>query len=214
MNIYEKMLAIQTELKTVSKELSVGTGRSSYKAVSEASVLRAVKPLEEKYRVYSYPIDREVISSETLVWREESWDYTAKKLVDKQKRSMIMRIKTTYRFVNIEKPEDYIDTVSFGDGIDGGDKAPGKAITYADKYALLKSYKMVTGDDPDQTHSDDIPQKPIKKANAMTLNSIKEILGNDIDRTKKVLIHYGVKNIDDLDLMKAEDCLVQLRKQK
>lgn len=28
-------------------------------------------------------------------------------------------------------------------------------MTYADKYALMKAYKIVTGDDPDQHHSPD-----------------------------------------------------------
>ena len=34
--------------------------------------------------------------------------------------------------------------------------ATGKAMTYADKYALMKAYKIITGDDPDQE-----PSKPL-----------------------------------------------------
>ena len=49
MNIYEKLLAIQSELKKVAKNLEVGVGQSKYKAVGEADVLSAIKPLEEKY---------------------------------------------------------------------------------------------------------------------------------------------------------------------
>lgn len=41
-------------------------------------------------------------------------------------------------------------TVSFiGFGIDAGDKGPGKAISYAYKYGLLKLFCLETGDDPD-----------------------------------------------------------------
>ena len=47
MNIYEKLAAITSELNAVAKNLMVGEGRSSYKAVSEADVLAAVKPLEQ-----------------------------------------------------------------------------------------------------------------------------------------------------------------------
>ena len=43
MNIYEKLAAITSELNAVAKNLMVGEGRSSYKAVSEADVLAAVK---------------------------------------------------------------------------------------------------------------------------------------------------------------------------
>ena len=54
MNLFEKLLKISSELKTVEKGLEVqvsATGK--YKAVGEADVLRAIKPLEEKYGIYS-----------------------------------------------------------------------------------------------------------------------------------------------------------------
>ena len=66
-----------------------------------------------------------------------------------------MRVETVYRFVNTEKPDEFVDITTYGDGIDQGDKAPGKAMTYGDKYALLKAYKIITGDDPDQNMSED-----------------------------------------------------------
>ena len=46
-----------------------------------------------------------------------------------------------------------IEIITYGDGIDTQDKGPGKAMTYADKYALMKAYKIITGDDPDQNPS-------------------------------------------------------------
>ena len=49
MNIYEKLLNITSEIKNVSKNLEVGIGKNSYKAVGEADVLFAVKQLEQKY---------------------------------------------------------------------------------------------------------------------------------------------------------------------
>ena len=53
------------------------------------------------------------------------------------------------RFVNIDDPSDYIDVETFGFGIDDQDKGPGKAMSYAVKYALLKCLGLETGDDPD-----------------------------------------------------------------
>ena len=73
-----------------------------------------------------------------------------------------MRVETIYRFVNIEKPEEFIDITTYGDGVDSQDKAPGKAMTYADKYALLKAYKIITGDDPDQNYSNELKNKTTK----------------------------------------------------
>lgn len=154
-NIYQRMLAIQSELARVAKNLEVSVGQNSkYKAVGEADVLKAVKPLEEKYGVYSYPVSRTIIESGTL----ESVDYKGN-----AKKQLFERIEVGFRFVNVDKPEEYIDITSYGDGIDSGDKSVGKAMTYADKYALMKGYKITTGDDPDQEASDDLNGASTKK---------------------------------------------------
>ena len=64
-------------------------------------------------------------------------------------------------FQNIDDPADKFEVTSIGYGIDSvrsketkiescGDKGPGKAISYAFKYACLKTFCLETGDDPDQ----------------------------------------------------------------
>ena len=179
LNIYERLLLISTELQTVAKNLEVSMGKNGkYKAVGEADVLRAVKPLEKQYRVYSYPVEREIIESGTL----ESTDYNGN-----IKKQLFERIKVTYRFINIDKPEEFIDITSYGDGIDSGDKSVGKAMTYADKYALLKAYKIVTGEDPDQNPSEELngakTQKTTPKAPATPKQPvINQLLLNECQR--------------------------------
>lgn len=150
MNIFEKMAAITAELQTVAKNLTVEVSKNNkYKAVSERDILDAVKPIETKYGVYSYPASREILES-NLLESESTYNGTTTK-----KTTFMTRIKTIYRFVNIEKPDEYIETITFAEGIDSQDKGSGKAMTYADKYALMKAYKISTGDDPDQTASEE-----------------------------------------------------------
>lgn len=150
MNIYQRMAAITAELQTVAKNLTVQTSKtSSYKAVSERDILDAVKPLEAKHGVYSYPVARNVLESNLL---ESESEYQGKVT---KKTTFMTRIETIYRFVNVDKPEEYIETTTFAEGIDAQDKGSGKAMTYADKYALMKAYKISTGDDPDQTASEE-----------------------------------------------------------
>lgn len=146
MNIYQRMLAIASELETIAKNLEIKSSSQSYKAVGEADVLHAVKPLEERYGVYSYPVSREIIESAVIESTNKYGDV---------KKTFFERIKTVYRFVNVDKPDEYIDQESLGDGMDTADKSVGKAMTYSDKYSLLKAYKAVTGDDPDQYASDE-----------------------------------------------------------
>lgn len=149
MNIYQKMAAITAELQTVAKNLSVKAGNGTYKAVSERDIIDAVKPLEEKYGIYSYPADREVVESSVLE-NEKTYNGSTTKTT-----SFFTRMKTTYMFINVDNPDERITTVTFSEGIDTQDKGSGKAMTYADKYALMKAYKISTGDDPDQNASED-----------------------------------------------------------
>lgn len=182
LNIYQKMSAITNELGVVAKNLNVDMGKGkSYKAVQEKDVLDAVKPIEEKYGIYSYPKERKIIESGIL---EKETSYGTSK-------NMYLRIETTYEFVNIDKPEEVITMTSYADGIDSGDKATGKAMTYSDKYSLLKAYKIATGDDPDKEAS---PEKGYTKEEKQTsenniyikikkLMAEKKILANEISDT-------------------------------
>lgn len=161
MNIYQKMSAVTNELQTVAKNLTVQTTKtSSYKAVSERDIIDAVKPVEIKHGIYSYPYDRQIIESQTL---ESESEYQGKVT---KKTTFFSRIKTTYRFVNVDKPDEFIDMVTFAEGIDSQDKGSGKAMTYADKYALMKAYKISTGDDPDQNASVDTHYSNVRTGNA------------------------------------------------
>lgn len=218
MNIYEKMSAITSEMKTVAKNLEVNTGKGKYKAVGEADVLKAVKELEEKYKVYSYPVDRNIVNQEILITEKTYNGSTTKN------SQQILRLEIIYRFINIEKPDEYIDIKSYGDGIDTGDKAPGKAMTYGDKYALMKAYKISTGDDPDQEGSPENNEKEEtknenktktkveelqeKKATEAQVNVIKKrYTGENLD---KLLKANGVEKVEDLSLVKASEIIKKL----
>ena len=148
-NIFQRVAAITEELGVVAKNLSVSAGKGSYKAVSERDVIDAVKPLETKYRVYSYASDRVILESETLE-TEKNYQGNISKST-----TFFTRMQTTFTFINIDNPEDRYTTIVFSEGIDPGDKGSGKAMTYADKYALMKAYKISTGDDPDQNPSEE-----------------------------------------------------------
>lgn len=172
MNIYQKLAAITADMQTVAKNLNVETGKGkSYKAVSERDILDNVKPLEEKHGVYSYPVVRETVESERL---ETETQYGTK-------TTFYTRIKTVYRFVNVDDPTDFIETVTFSVGLDSGDKGDGKAMTYGDKYALMKAYKISTGDDPDQTASvDTVYRKPSEEQERRRI--LNDIYNLDITR--------------------------------
>lgn len=204
MNIYEKLSKVTEEITAVAKNLSVGYGKSSYKAVGEADVLAAVKPAEIKYGVYSFPASREIVDSAVLTSVDKDGN---------EKRQLFMRVKTVYRFVNMEKPDEYVDMVTYGDGVDPGDKAPGKAMTYADKYGLLKAYKIITGDDPDQKASETLKafekkaDEKVTEIQALALTGTLEAMGINIPTLLK---QYKVEKVSDLTQKQHSDILQRL----
>ena len=213
MNIYQKLSAITTELTSVAKNLEVETGSGkSYKAVSEGDVLAAVKPLEAKHGVYSYPMSRTVLSSE----------YVEKEGKYGKRYEVFMRVETTYRFVNMEKPEEFVDMISYGDGVDGQDKAPGKACTYSDKYSLLKAYKIITGDDPDQYASEDI--KPVdnnkikNKTDKFISANAAKFISSEIDQLgldyEKIVKNCGANRVEEIKESKYTELVSWLEKKR
>ena len=220
MNIYEKMMLITDEVGVVEKNLKVQvTKTNSYQAVSERDILDKVKPIEKKYRVYSYPYDREIIDKDTLV-KESEYNGNITKT-----NTLYMRLQTIYRFVNIDKPDEFIDIKTYGDGLDTGDKATGKAMTYADKYALMKAYKISTGDDPDKDPSPEngLAKKETKATKITTKKQTQEELENMLDYEyqqalqmsgqdeKEMLGHYGVESADELTLQQKKEAIVVMK---
>ena len=60
MGLYEKMYNVMCEAESIEKNLNVGTGTSSYKAVGEAEVLNKLKPLFKQYKLIVFPTNGEV----------------------------------------------------------------------------------------------------------------------------------------------------------
>ena len=211
LNIYQRMAKITEEVGFVKKGLTIQvTSEKSYQAVSEGDVLASVKPLEYLYGIYSYPISRIITEAGTVTNQYG-------------KVSQFLRIETIYRFVNVDKPDEFVEVTTYGDGIDAGDKTPGKAMTYADKYALLKAYKIETGDDPDANPSEELkgknePKKEAKKPEVKTPKLIQPdqitILRNQYvgDIFVKFLEKNKIQKIEEMDYEVAKGKIDNLNK--
>lgn len=206
LNIYEKMSLITEEMGVVEKNLKVQvTQTNSYQAVSERDILDNVKPLEKKYRVYSFPVDRQIVDYSVLTKKTE---YNNKIT---ETNSLYMRLEITYRFVNIDNKDEFIDIKSYGDGIDTGDKAPGKAMTYGDKYALMKAYKISTGDDPDKEASPEQGyQREEKTASPKQVEMLSKYYVDD--NLKKLLETNKIEKLEDLPVKKASELINAIMK--
>ena len=214
LNIYEKLMLITDEIGIIEKNLNVSISKTnSYKAVSERDVLDNVKPIEKKYRVFSYPVKREIIDKDVLVKETEFTNGNTGDTTITKTNTLFMRIETIYRFVNIDNPDEYVETIVYGDGLDTGDKAPGKAMTYADKYALMKAYKLSTGDD---LGKDSSPangcQKRVGYATPRQIDVLLEVYKDE--NLKKLLEANKINSINELSMKKASELIRKINEKK
>jgi len=92
-----------------------------------------------------------------------------------------------------------------GEGLDAGDKAPYKAMTGALKYALLQSFLLATGDDPEEERANSAnhsstPQEhrsePLVTAEEMReLRQLVEDTGTELER---VLAYYRLPSLEQM----------------
>lgn len=184
-NLYEKIAAVASDVKNISKNLTVGTGSYSYKAVSDLDVTLKVKEAERKHRIVSIPTKQQLIHHEVI------------RTLDKDKESLkySFLIKMTTKFVDLDNPESFIEIDSFGHGLDNGDKGFGKASTYARKYALLNAYKIATGEDPDSE-----PSKKITTAKTISnkRKAVENVCRSNNQAMQIVLNRFGIERVEDI----------------
>ena len=68
----------------------------------------------------------------------------------KGNKEFFTKLNMRFTWVNIDKPDDKVVCFWTAQGIDNAEKGIGKALTYAEKYFLLKFFNIATDkDDPD-----------------------------------------------------------------
>lgn len=122
-NIHQRLHAVMKEVDYIQKEQKKGM---NYTIVSHDAVTAKVRPALVQHGVVYYPVK-----------------------IDRTQDGNRTQMDVIVRFVNIDQPTDFIDVACCGYGIDPQDKGPGKATSYAVKYALLKALGLETGDEPD-----------------------------------------------------------------
>lgn len=136
MNIYQRINAVRKAIGYVQKDKAVSTGGGSYKAVTHDAVTGMVRAALIEHGVIIVP---SVVSA---VFHPKEQD--AKQRL----------YEATYQvdFVNMDQPEERITINANAHALDNGDKAPGKALSYATKYAILKLFNIETGEDEESRY--------------------------------------------------------------
>lgn len=181
MNLHEKILAVMNDVESLSKDGGVSYKSTNYKYLSAEKTIKVMRDELAKYKLVVYPV------------RQES-----------QRIGDITHLDITYRIVDTENPDDYIEVVSCGDGMDAADKASGKAMTYAYKYMFWRTFCIPVGDDPDKIASEQLVDEQnasnaqgelITELQGKTLQGV--LKSNNCD-VKKFFADYGITKLSQL----------------
>lgn len=151
--IAKAMLVAMSEIGYLQKDKDVGSGKSSYKGLTDQKATQACRSALMKAGIVAVPVD---VQEETKL---DTWLGTSNSGYETMKVHVFTKVKMTYMLIHAESGES-VTVQAIGHGIDSGDKGAGKAMTYAKKNALLNSLLISTGLDADDTHSDDLPTPP------------------------------------------------------
>jgi hypothetical protein len=97
--------------------------------------------------------------------------------------------------INIDKPDEKVTHTTFAHGMDGGDKGPGKAHTYAVKTLLVKGFAIETGEDEESRSEKIEMEKPISVEQAEELKLLLKETNSDV---AAFCHNFGCDSVDGL----------------
>ena len=194
MNIFEKINKVMENIEYLANGDKVEFGTTKYKAISEEKVTTAVREQLVKQGIVIIPIKQESENKE-LIRTDKSIN-------------MLTSVHVRYRIQNIDDINDFIEVESNGSGVDTQDKGVGKAMTYAYKYMLLRTFAIPTGEDPDKISSAETDSKIENEINNTIINKTKiEALNSSIENHKisdiqveKILDKYGYSSTSEIKM--------------
>lgn len=178
MNIYEKLLNVQTELKAPKGQYN-SFGKYKYRSCED--ILEALKPVLDKFKLTLFISDEivEVGGSYKLEKKDETVETVGRKYV-----------KATITLVNIEKPDEIIETSALAreeetkKGMDGS-QITGASSSYARKYALNGMFMIDDTKDSDSTNTHGKEEKTEAERKKEAIEAINKLADTE-EKTEKV----------------------------
>ena len=211
LNLHQKLVEVRKSIHGFNKDKKSGSGNFGYEYVSGSQVLRAIKGKMDELGVLLIP----EIDYDTMKW--EKHNYKTKNGSDKT--DFIITMKMNYTWVNAESPDDKITIpwVCIGQQTDDIAKAVGTAMTYNERYFLLKflglptdeddaDAKEIKADKPTQLDRTDRWTNKLSEKQISRLYAIAYSKGIDKDTVKKHVFKKFTKDV--VNMTKEEYDLV------
>lgn len=134
-NLYQKISQVMKDIQYLSKDDRIKFKETDYKAMSEEKVTSTVRESLINNGLVIIPFEQEA-----------------------GKTGNMSTVNTKYKIIDIDTGQFEV-LASSGEGVDTQDKGVGKAMTYAYKYMLLRTFAIPTGEDPDKVSSAELDEK-------------------------------------------------------
>jgi hypothetical protein len=186
MNIFQKLLEIQKQVNGLGKDKA----SFNYKYVTGSKVLEHIKPIMNEYGL--------ILKQEVLSIDNDRIDYLNSKGISKTE--VLSKVIMKFTWVDCETGER--DENMFGaNGFNEFEKGLGSALTYAERYFLLKYFHIST--DEDDIDNPNRKPEPVSKPTATgssqaskptisDMNAVKKALESNREATIKMLEKYEV----------------------
>ena len=150
MNVYQKIIEVKKVVKCFLKDAET-SGKGSYAYTSGSQILSAIKEKMEEIGLLFLPIETVHRGWTTFNYKNSYGD---------DKTDFIVEGELFYEWINADEPTDR-QRVSFEYYGQQNDisKAFGSALTYSERYLLLKSLGAPTDEDDPDKHTDDKKQR-------------------------------------------------------
>jgi hypothetical protein len=142
LNIYQKLIEVRKAVPYLKKEAH----GKQYSYTGSSQVLASVREKMDELGLLLIPrITGKEITESQIEFKDDNGNVT------KRTTTYFTELIMTMTWVNAENPEETIECPWYGQGVDiAGEKGVGKALTYAEKYFILKQFNIATDkDDPD-----------------------------------------------------------------
>jgi len=135
LNIYEKLVEVRKSVPYLQK----GESGPQFKYVSSSQTLAAVRQAMDEQNLLLIP----KITNKEVTIMDRGGDKAS---------AVFTELNIEYTWLDASDPSQMVICPFYGQGIDiAGEKGVGKALTYAEKYFLLKFFNIATDkDDPDR----------------------------------------------------------------
>lgn len=185
-SITKAIIKVMSEVKNIWKNTTVWTWNSSYKAVSDTDVKKAIR---ESMETNWLSIVCTWVTSRIKIdrWEEETQKFGSQDTIMKTKQSVFTEVDTTYLLMH-ESWESQV-LAWYGQWVDSQDKGAGKATTYALKNTLINTFLVPTGEDTDTTHSDEIAV-PQQKTDYKNNDNLPWIWEENIEKLKELVNNW------------------------